>query len=129
MGASKSKTVADHPVSINKGVEESTRGGFHVLEVHMPTVGAGVGFIAVVLILACVAYAIYRKMRRRIQQRAAVGVRHPSLWSQAGDSAAFQRFPAVYFRAQQFPPPFPGAPTFPDTSDRFEELPPDVLST
>jgi hypothetical protein len=64
MGGSDSKeSEATKPME-NKGIVESSS-GFHILEIHVPTVGYGFVFIIIAMVVAMIAYACYRKLKRR----------------------------------------------------------------
>ena len=53
---------------VNKGIEEEST-GFHVIEIHAPTVGVGITMIIMASLFACAAYACYRKIRQRTERR------------------------------------------------------------
>ena len=54
----------------NKGVVANESGGFHVLEIHAPTVGMGLIFVIVVALAAVTFIACYRRFKRRVSRAA-----------------------------------------------------------
>ena len=67
MGKSNSKpetTAGDDSHAVNNGIVESESGGFHLVELHMPTVGAGIFFFIFVAAAAALFLWIRRKCRK-----------------------------------------------------------------
>ena len=101
-----SNTKVDHPK--NEGIVENTQGGFHVFEVHAPSMGVGIGAFVLLVCLCCILYVMYRRMKKRIERRCeqrpwrasrfpippSMDLRHPQLWGPPP-----MPFPAVSYRA------------------------------
>ncbi len=98
-----------------KVTEVST--GFHVMEVHMPTLGMGLTWLIILLMLIIAAILLYRRYVRRWNRRQSS---HP-----AGALPLFHRrqdpSPSVYYVVSRNDIPTLHQPP----QRRFEELPPD----
>ena len=59
------------PESKNYGeiVDAKEEGGFHLLELHMPTAGVGIGAIGVFICIIIASVVCYRRMRKRQERR------------------------------------------------------------
>lgn len=63
-------------------LQENTSGGFHLIEVHMPTVGVGMITIVVIIAIIFTAMACYRYIKRRADSRRFQPPFHPAPWHQ-----------------------------------------------
>ena len=69
MGAKHSgpETSNEEATLDNDGIVENTSGGFHVVEIHAPTVGVGIGMVLFVIFAAALALYCLRRFKRHLQ--------------------------------------------------------------
>ena len=110
MGGSSSKedeTEEEQQPLINNGIVEKEEGGFHLIELHIPTVGVGFVFIFMVALAAALFLWIRKWYKRRLRRHSRHGRQLDPMSVEMGVSPGFR--PALFpdqtgmLRLQQIP--------------------------
>jgi hypothetical protein len=113
--ATKPETPCKGPVN-NDNSQVVQSSGFHILELHMPTVGTGVMIVTVFIALILCLFACYRYKRHQVKARrlARTPLRYSTLWRQHHQGYGFpQQLPpqaAIQTLPRTPPPPTGGRP-------------------